>query len=239
MCVRRRDKHQHVTSGSRSGGEQQTTRQHATSVLLPSLTRAPRAGKVGVDKEEASHLMGALDFGIAVKEICAAAAHLKAEGSPKVGVTGFCMGGALALLSAAKCDDLCCAAPFYGIPKDAAVDLSKMSKPVAGFFGERDASKGFSDPAAARALEAKLVQAGVEHEVVIYPGVGHGYLNDTPGACPCAIGMRLRSSADYSFSAEPFKTFEEREAAMGHNYVKEVAEESWTRLIAFFKRQLA
>lgn len=184
-------------------------------VLIPDIYK----GKVGVDKEEASHLMGALDFGVAVTEICAAAAHLKTEGSAKVGVTGFCMGGALSLLSAAKCEGISCAAPFYGVPRDEHVDLSKMMKPVAGFFGERDASKGFSDPETAKALAAKLSgREGVEGEVKIYSGVGHGFMNDTP---------------------EPFKSFEEREAAMGHNYNVGVAEEAWARLIDFLKRQLA
>ena len=74
--------------------------------------------------------MGALDWALAVKEIAQAAAFLKAEGSPKVGATGFCMGGALTLLGAATCPDITCAAPFYGIPRDERVDLSKLDKPV-------------------------------------------------------------------------------------------------------------
>ena len=83
-----------------------------------------------VNKEEASHHMGALDWAAAVKEIAQAAAFLKAEGSPKVGATGFCMGGALTLLGAATCPDISCAAPFYGIPRDERVDLGKLDKPV-------------------------------------------------------------------------------------------------------------
>lgn len=39
---------------------------------------------MGVDAEEASHLMGALDFNAAVVELQAAVAWLKAEGSPQV-----------------------------------------------------------------------------------------------------------------------------------------------------------
>ena len=74
--------------------------------------------------------MGALDWAAAVKEIAQAAAFLKAEGSPKVGATGFCMGGALTLLGAATCPDISCAAPFYGIPRDERVDLGKLDKPV-------------------------------------------------------------------------------------------------------------
>jgi carboxymethylenebutenolidase len=45
-----------------------------------------------VDAEEAHHLMSNLDFPMAVKEIRAAAQFLRAEGSKKIGVIGFCMG---------------------------------------------------------------------------------------------------------------------------------------------------
>ena len=175
-------------------------------------------GAIGVDKEEAAHLMNSLDWATAVGEICGAAAYLKQEGSPKVGVTGFCMGGALSLLGAVNCADVCCAAPFYGIPRDARVDLSKLSKPVQGHFGKLDTSAGFSDEASALALAEKLKAAGGDSEVFVYDGVGHGFLNDTP---------------------EPFKSFEEREAAMGHNYDPKTCELAWERLIAFFKKHLA
>jgi carboxymethylenebutenolidase len=59
--------------------------------------------------------MNNLDFKAAVEEISAAAAYLRATGSPKVGVTGFCMGGALTL-AASQLAGVDCAAPFYGIP---------------------------------------------------------------------------------------------------------------------------
>eukprot|EP00854_Cymbomonas_tetramitiformis_P012709 gene12709-15027_t len=47
--------------------------------LVPDLYK----GKIGVDAEEASHLMDNLDFMNAVEEMKAAVAYLKAEGSPK------------------------------------------------------------------------------------------------------------------------------------------------------------
>ena len=77
-------------------------------VLIPDIYK----GAIGVDKEEASHMMGNLDFPGAVQEISQAAAYLKEEGSPSVGVTGFCMGGALTLGSLAASPDIACGAPF-------------------------------------------------------------------------------------------------------------------------------
>jgi carboxymethylenebutenolidase len=179
-------------------------------VLVPDLYK----GVIGVNKEEASHHMSALDWGVAVKEIGQAAAFLKAEGSPKVGATGFCMGGALTLLGAATCADIVAAAPFYGIPRDERVDLSKLSKPVLGHFGELDNHTGFSDPESAKALADKLANG----EVHIIPGVGHGYMNDTP---------------------EPYGSWEERQQAMGMvPFDAAAAEASWGRVLAFFNTHL-
>ena len=60
--------------------------------LVPDLYR----GKVALAANEAQHLMTGLDFGDAAgQDVRGAVRHLKATGSAKVGVTGFCMGGAL------------------------------------------------------------------------------------------------------------------------------------------------
>src|SRR6187399_2154732 len=60
--------------------------------LVPDLYR----GKVAVEANEAEHLMTNLNFGDAAgQDIRGAVQYLKASGSRKTGVTGFCMGGAL------------------------------------------------------------------------------------------------------------------------------------------------
>src|SRR5215467_8807906 len=64
--------------------------------LVPDLYR----GQVGLDAREAEHLMNNLNFAdAATQDIRGAVQHLKQTGS-KTGVTGFCMGGALTILSA-------------------------------------------------------------------------------------------------------------------------------------------
>ena len=64
--------------------------------LVPDLYR----GKVALAANEAEHLMNALNFGDAAgQDVRGAVTYLKGSGSAKVGVTGFCMGGALTLLS--------------------------------------------------------------------------------------------------------------------------------------------
>lgn len=58
-------------------------------------------GKNGIDHETAGHLYKGLDFASGVQDILAAGRALKELGYEKVGVTGFCMGGALAVAAAA------------------------------------------------------------------------------------------------------------------------------------------
>ena len=125
--------------------------QHGYRVLVPDIYK----GKKGVNAEEASHLMGELDFPKAIEEISIAAQYLKKTGSPAVGVVGFCMGGALTLGALAASDDIVAGAPFYGV-NFGLFDAKKLNKPVQGHFGALDTMEGFSDPATGARLEKEL-----------------------------------------------------------------------------------
>ncbi|KAI8464411.1 MAG: dienelactone hydrolase family-domain-containing protein [Monoraphidium minutum] len=126
-------------------------------VLVPDLYK----GKVGVDAEEASHLMNHLDFKAAVAEMKAAADYLRSTGSSKVGAVGFCMGGALTF-AAAQHAGVDCAAPFYGIPDPAICQPDAIKVPVQAHFGKLDALQGFSDPASIAAVYEKMKAAGCD-----------------------------------------------------------------------------
>lgn len=144
--------------------------------LIPDLYR----GKVGLDAAEAQHLMDGLDWQGAVKDIQASANWLKANGSQKVGVTGFCMGGALAIASSVLVPEVDAAVAFYGVPPPELADPVKAKAPVQAHFGELDSIAGFSDVKTANTLEEKLKASGVPHEVYIYPGVSHAFMNRSP-----------------------------------------------------------
>ncbi|KAG9447607.1 hypothetical protein H6P81_013735 [Aristolochia fimbriata] len=146
--------------------------------LIPDLYR----GKVGLDAAEAQHLMDGLDWQGAVKDIHASVSWLKANGSQKVGVTGYCMGGALALASAVLVPQLDAVVVFYGIPSPELADPTQVKAPVQAHFGETDNFVGFSDMTAAKSLEEKLKSSGVPQELHIYPGVGHAFMNTSPDA---------------------------------------------------------
>jgi len=184
-------------------------------VIIPDLYR----GKTSVNAEEASHLMGSLEFPAAVAEVGLAAKFLKAEGSRKVGVVGFCMGGVLSLGAAATSDDIACACTFYGVNFELFEAAQLKAKPVCGHFGELDTMAGFSDPETARKLEAMLRAAGNERaSVTIHAGVGHAMMNASPA---------------------PFASFEERSLKLGFPpYNEPTAEAAWTDTLSFLTRHL-
>lgn len=141
--------------------------------LIPDLYR----GKVGLDIAEAQHLMEGLDWKGAVKDVEASVNWLKSNGSSKVGVTGYCMGGALAIASSVLVPGVDAVAAFYGVPSPDLADPTKAKAPVQAHFGELDSMEGFSDVKTAKMLEENLKASGVRHEVHVYPGVGHAFMN--------------------------------------------------------------
>ncbi|CAI0460354.1 unnamed protein product [Linum tenue] len=155
--------------------------------LIPDLYR----GKVGLDVAEAQHLMDNLDWQGAVKDIRASVNWLKANGSKKVGVTGFCMGGALSIASSVLVPEVDAVVAFYGVPSSELADPAQAKAPVQAHFGELDNFVGFSDVTAAKALEEKLKASGVPHEVHIYPGNAHAFMNRSPDGIQRRKGMGL------------------------------------------------
>jgi carboxymethylenebutenolidase len=139
--------------------------------LVPDLFR----GKVTVETAEANHLMTHLDFGdAATQDIRGAAQYLK-KTSPKVGAIGFCMGGALAVLSAVLLKELDTVCSWYGFPPEGAADAKTISIPLQMHFAEQDQ---FFAPQRARALETQLKEGNVKHETFWYTA-NHGFGNET------------------------------------------------------------
>lgn len=147
--------------------------------LVPDLYR----GKLTVEAEEAHHLMSGLDFGDAAgQDIRGAVQYLKTR-STKVGVTGFCMGGALTLLALSNVPELDAGVVWYGCPPLEYIDASKIKIPVQGHFGTQDQ---FFAIATIDELEAKLKAAGVATDFHRYLA-HHAFANETavgPGRIP-------------------------------------------------------
>ena len=136
-------------------------------------------GKQAKSPDEDGKLMMAMRIDEAERDLSAAAEYLSthdATTSEKVGVVGFCMGGALSLYTATKNPNIGACVVFYGGHPNVKPDLPNLHAPVLGLFGERDRSV---TPAVARELERKLKELGKQIEVVIYPGAEHAFFNDT------------------------------------------------------------
>ncbi|HSF04552.1 MAG TPA: dienelactone hydrolase family protein [Methylomirabilota bacterium] len=139
--------------------------------LVPDLYR----GKVTVEAKEAEHLMTNLNFADAAgQDIRGAVRHLKAPGA-KVGVTGFCLGGALTLLSAVNVPEADAAVCWYGFPPLEYIDATRIKAPLLGHFATDDVPFPI---AKVDELEAKLRAAKVHFEFHRYQAK-HAFANET------------------------------------------------------------
>lgn len=130
----------------------------------------------------------------------------------RVGVVGFCMGGAIALRQAVDAPKFAAVSVFYGkvrygttgnagsITPIALAYADRLSVPLVGSWGERDTSIVASD---VRALNDELVKSKRPHDIKLYSEAGHAFFDDT------------RDS-----------------------YVASAAADAWTRTLVWFGRHL-
>ncbi len=94
----------------------------------------------------------------------------------EIGAIGFCFGGGMVWQLVQSGDQrLAAAAPFYGTTPDEGPDFSKSKAAVLGVYAELDDRVNATRDGA----EAALEEAGLEHEIVTYPGVDHAFFNAT------------------------------------------------------------
>ena len=138
--------------------------------LVPDLYR----GKLALEANEAEHLMNDLNFGDAAsQDIRGAVQYLKSTGSPKVAVTGFCMGGALTVLSAGLVPECDGTVVWYGYPPLEYVDAQAIQKPMLAHWALQDE---FFSIAGVDQLEQKLKAAGVDYDFQRYDAK-HAFAN--------------------------------------------------------------
>lgn len=96
------------------------------------------------------------------------------EGNGKVGVVGFCYGGAMANFLATELPDLAAAVPFYGRQADLA-KVAAIQAPLLIHYASEDERVN----AGAKAYDDALKAAGKKARSFVYPDTQHGFHNDT------------------------------------------------------------
>ncbi|RKP49708.1 dienelactone hydrolase family protein [Pararobbsia silviterrae] len=139
--------------------------------LVPDLFR----GKSTVEEAEANHLMSGLDFGdAATQDIRGAVEYLKQQAS-RVAVMGYCMGGALTLLTLSNVPDVSAGVLWYGFPPLDYINPSAIKGPVLGHWATQDE---FFPIDTVGTLETRLRDAGVSVEFHRYLA-HHAFANET------------------------------------------------------------
>lgn len=139
--------------------------------LVPDLYR----GKSALEQEEAHHLMDNLDFGDATsQDIRGAVLYLKQRGA-NVGVTGYCMGGALTLLALSNIPEVAAGVVWYGCPPLEYIDATKIRAPLLGHWATQDTAFPIET---IDALETKLDEAKVDFTFHRYLAQ-HAFANET------------------------------------------------------------
>jgi carboxymethylenebutenolidase len=143
--------------------------------IAPALyDRAKRNYETGYSQEEIQagiEVMNALKWDQTLMDVQATVDLAKSVG--KVGITGYCWGGTVAWLAAARITGLACAVPYYGgsIPNF----ISEKPKcPVMFHFGEQDQMPSLE--------QAKAIAAAHPTAIANFYPAGHGFNCDQRGS---------------------------------------------------------
>lgn len=125
------------------------------------------------DRAAASAAMGALDFKASTDEAVRGAVRSLAARGAKVGLTGFCMGGAVTIVGAVRIPELAAAVCFYGLPPETVAAARDVRVPLQCHFASDD---DWCSPAVVDDFERQLKAAGKAFELHRYQG-RHAFMN--------------------------------------------------------------
>jgi carboxymethylenebutenolidase len=128
------------------------------------------------EDDRGRELQAQVDPARLMNDFFAAFEHLRdrADSTGRVGCVGFCYGGGVCNAMAVAYPDLGASVPFYG-RQAAAADVPRIQAPLMLHYAELDTRINEGWPA----MEAALKANGKRYEAHIYPGVNHGFHNDT------------------------------------------------------------
>jgi carboxymethylenebutenolidase len=126
------------------------------------------------DTEAAGREMNSLDFLDATDQTVRGAVLLLKKTGAKVGLTGFCMGGAVTILGACRIPEISAAVCFYGLPPEAVARPADVKVPLQAHFANKD---DWCTPQAVDKFEAELKAAGKSAQVYRYDAE-HAFVNE-------------------------------------------------------------
>src|SRR5215207_7097461 len=96
----------------------------------------------------------------------------------RIAIAGFCYGGRTSLVYSLHNHQLAATVIFYGSPETDPAVLKTLPGPVLGIFGGTDQTIPVED---VNGFDAALTEAGVPHEITIYEGEPHAFVQDAEG----------------------------------------------------------
>ena len=150
------------------------------AIAIDYFGRTAGVSKRDDDFEYMPHVERTTQEGIQA-DIGAAVAHLRDAGCRTIFTVGFCFGGRNSWLAAASGHGLAGAIGFYGRPgrgRDGAQGPTQrdgeLAAPILALMGGDDPGIPVDE---VEAFDSALSSAGIEHEVVIYPGAPHSFFD--------------------------------------------------------------
>ena len=151
-----------------------------TAVAFDYFGRTAGVAKRGADFEYMPHVERTTQAGVQA-DVAAVATWLRGAGCGPIFTVGFCFGGRNSWLAAASGHGLAGAIGFYGRPGPFADGspgpiqrAAELTAPILALQGGDDAAIPVEE---SEAFDRALTDAGVDHEVVIYPGAPHSFFD--------------------------------------------------------------
>ncbi len=193
----------HENRGLNAHIEDVTRRIALEGFLVISPDALSPLGGTPEDSEKAPALIGQLDKEKTIKNYLAAVKYLKTHplSTGKVGVVGFCWGGAMANQVAVHSPDVVAAVPYYGAAP-APEDVPKIKASLLLHYAGLDERINSGIPA----FEAALKKASVDYKIYMYEGAQHAFNNDTSPARYNKDAAQLAWQRTISFLKEKLKT---------------------------------